>query len=208
MRQLVAASLMSLSTSTSTSASSTSTSASASASSSAVSAYLSSLPSVSAYAAAISRSDVWGGALECAVLSDAFGCRITAIDVESGAVFPFGSSSSPSPLTGTYCCYLLFSGVHYDSLYSSSGGGGGGGGGDTEAEAEPGRATTMFAVGDTAAREAAVAAGVAARLSGNYTSLSAFTLRCLQCGATVRGQLEANAHAKATQHTQFDEFVG
>ena len=85
MRQLVAASILSLAADSDPSARLPSTS-SASASSSAVSAYIASLPSVSSYAASIERSDVWGGALECAVLSDAFGCRIHAVDVENGTL--------------------------------------------------------------------------------------------------------------------------
>jgi len=84
-------------------------------------------------------------------------------------------------------CYLLFSGVHYDSLYSEAG-------------------VTMFGLDDGAARDAALAAGRASRASGQYTSLSAFTLRCLQCGIAVRGQHEAQKHCKDTNHTQFDEY--
>lgn len=181
MRQLVAASILSLAASSASTA--------ASASSSAVSAYLSSLPSVSSYAAAIGRSDVWGGALECAVLSEAFSCRIHAVDVESGAVLTFGSS-------GQYVCYLLFSGVHYDSLYC-----------ECECEAAGGRPrVTMFRLEDSKARDAALAAGQEARAAERYTSLSAFTLRCAQCGVAVRGEQEAQQHCKETNHTQFDEY--
>ena len=97
---------------------------------------------------------------------------------------PFGSS-------GRYVAYLLFSGVHYDSLYLKAG---------------DGRPVSMFAVDDQAVRDAALAAGAAARLSGNYTSLSAFTLRCLQCGVIVRGEHEAKQHCELTTHSTFDEL--
>ena len=117
--------------------------------------------------------------------SESFGCRIAAVDVESGVLYPFGSS-------GGYTCYLLFSGVHYDSLYCESAGGG--------------RPITMFAVDDKAARDAALAAAAAARSSGAYTALSSFLLRCGQCGITVRGQQEARKHCSETKHSQFDEF--
>ena len=60
MRQLVSASIESLSTGAGQSSSPAS---------SVVAAYLSSLPSVSSYAASMLRSDVWGGALECALLA-------------------------------------------------------------------------------------------------------------------------------------------
>ena len=181
LRQLVAASLLSLSAASASPSSSSTSSA-------VVAAYLSSLPSVASYAASISRAEVWGGALECAVLSEAFGCRIHAVDVETGTLYPFGSG-------GSYACYLLFSGVHYDSLYSGAAG------------SRPVAArTTMFPFADATVREAALVAAEAARSSGNYTSLSAFTLRCEQCGIAVRGQQEANNHAKQTKHTQFSEY--
>ena len=170
LRWLVAASILSLA------------SGSSSSSESAVSAYLSSLPSVESYAAAMAGSTVWGGALECAVLSESLVCRIRCVDVESGALYSFGS-------TGAYCCYLLFSGVHYDSLYSRTA-----------------DSVTMFGSEDEAARQAALAAGEAARSSGKYTSLSACTLRCLQCGVTVRGQQEAVQHGSDSNHTQFEEY--
>ena len=183
MRQLVAAAVLSLDAAKSPP--DTADSATASASDSAVSAYIASLPSVAQYAAAIERSEVWGGALECAVLSSALNCRIHAVDVESGVVHAFGSPPS------AYACYLLYSGVHYDSLYR---------------DAADGRAVAMFNATDTAVRDAALAAGAAAKRAGQYTSLSAFTLRCLDCGIAVRGQQEAQKHCKETTHSRFDEY--
>jgi ubiquitin thioesterase OTU1 len=51
---------------------------------------------------------------------------------------------------------------------------------------------------------AAVAA--AAHAQRQYTDTTSFTLRCGACGAGIKGQAEAMAHARATGHASFQEF--
>ena len=39
-----------------------------------------------------------------------------------------------------------------------------------------------------------------------YTNVSKFSLGCVECGAALVGQAEAQKHATSTGHSQFTEY--
>ena len=41
-----------------------------------------------------------------------------------------------------------------------------------------------------------------------FTDIYNFSLKCCQCGQALKGQNDAQSHAEATGHTQFQEFTG
>jgi len=45
-----------------------------------------------------------------------------------------------------------------------------------------------------------------AKSSRQYTDVNRFTLKCLDCGCIMIGQTQAQEHAKATAHTNFNEY--
>ena len=143
--------------------------------------FLSSIPSLPEYAEAIAHSSMWGGGLECAVLSAALGVVIVAVDVLSLRPFVFGGEQQRA-------VFLLYSGCHYDALTDDDG-------------------ATVFSSADEWARLRAVQAAREARQAHRYVDLQTLSLRCAQCGGRLRGQQEANVHAKETQHTHYTEYA-
>ena len=64
---------------------------------------------------------------------------------------------------------------------------------------------TVHPVSDATLLERARLTAEKARAQHNYTDTAGFTLKCLVCGHRMKGQTEAQAHAKATTHTNFSE---
>lgn len=46
-----------------------------------------------------------------------------------------------------------------------------------------------------------------AKSSRQYTDVDKFTLLCLECRTHLKGQIEAQQHAKSTGHTNFGEVA-
>ena len=94
------------------------------------------------------------------------------------------------------CCFVIFDGLHYDPL-----------------EMVPARAAgsatsptiTTFNSNDTLVFDAAVEFVNEQKHQRQFTDTAGFTLRCITCNTPLTGQAEAQAHAKATGHTNFGE---
>lgn len=63
----------------------------------------------------------------------------------------------------------------------------------------------MFHIDDGAAFKQAEQLAVEAKSSRQFTDVNKFTLKCMQCDVHLVGQVEAQAHAKSTGHTNFGE---
>lgn len=46
-----------------------------------------------------------------------------------------------------------------------------------------------------------------AKASKQYTDVDGFSLKCLQCQVLLRGQIQAQEHAKSTGHMNFGEVA-
>ncbi|KAF9187717.1 ubiquitin-specific protease otu1 [Haplosporangium sp. Z 767] len=137
----------------------------------------------------IKRENSWGGAIELAIFSEHYKIEIDSIDVLTNRVDRFGE--------GQYSqrALVMYSGIHYDAVALTP---------DLGIPAECDQ--TQF---DTTSQDI-VNAGVqlAAKLkkAHKYTDLATFTLRCSICQIGLKGEKDAQQHAKQTMHTSFEEY--
>ncbi|KAG0219498.1 ubiquitin-specific protease otu1 [Mortierella sp. GBA43] len=133
----------------------------------------------------IKRENSWGGAIELTIFSDHYGIEIDSIDVSTNRVDRFGEGQYSQRVL------LMYSGIHYDALALTP-----------ALDIPPECDQTQF---DTSA-EAIITTGIqlAARLKKEhkYTDLATFTLRCSICQAGLKGQKDAQEHARQTMHEQ------
>jgi len=59
---------------------------------------------------------------------------------------------------------------------------------------------------DHVAEQRALLAARQLQAAGSFTNVSRFTLRCAQCQQGLVGAHEAQEHAKATGHANFEEY--
>jgi len=144
---------------------------------------------VSEYQAWITHAEHWGGAIECAVLSDLLGLEVVAVDIRTGTPMRFGEDKG---YARRIC--VIYDGIHYDALCRPPAG-------------ASGTVETIFSTDDEAAmREARGVAG-RRRASRQFVDTANFTLMCLVCNTGLKGTAEAQAHAKETGHTNFAEYT-
>jgi ubiquitin thioesterase OTU1 len=142
-----------------------------------------------AYCAKMNRADTWGGEIEIQILSKHFGVQVANIDCKTGKVYRYGEDFDR-------IVFIVYSGIHYDALALSP-----------FAYAPPDLDQTQFTKQEKPAVEKAAQALVTElRKLHYYTDTAGFTLRCLQCDTALKGEKEAQAHAKETNHTQFGEY--
>ncbi|CAD6887812.1 unnamed protein product [Tilletia caries] len=132
----------------------------------------------------------WGGAIELSILSKIFTVQINAIDVQTGVVHRFGEGDGFA-----HCCYLVYSGIHYDVLALLP---------IPDAPAE--YSTTLFEVDSKPIEDAVQKLVMELRERKYFTDTASFALRCGQCGKKLAGEKAASQHAKATGHTDFGEL--
>lgn len=139
------------------------------------------------YARWIQQSDKWGGAIELSIFSDIYGVEIGSFDVQSGRMDLFGEGRGFSNRV-----YLQYTGIHYEAFYQ-------------KLETPP-VARTIFPSDDVQVTELIVELVMAARAAHKYTDTAQFTLRCDDCHVGLRGQEEAQKHARNTNHFKFIEY--
>lgn len=66
---------------------------------------------------------------------------------------------------------------------------------------------TMFPVEDEDMLEKARQLALEAKSSRQFTDVDKFTLKCLVCQSFLKGQIEAQSHAKETGHMNFGEVA-
>lgn len=140
----------------------------------------------SSYAAYVQRAEMWGGGIECAVVSDMESVQIVAVDIKTALPQVFGEAS-----TCTRRVLLLYDGIHWDALQRK--------GGD-------GAITTVFTLDDEDAVAQAVEIAKELRRKHEFTDMANFTLRCLVCRDGIRGEAGAREHAASTGHQNFAEY--
>ncbi|XP_060524178.1 ubiquitin thioesterase Otu1 isoform X2 [Cylas formicarius] len=141
---------------------------------------------VEEYCSWIQDDKSWGGAIELAILSSYYGIEIAVVDTINAIINRFGEDQN-FPLR----VFLMFDGIHYDPLYL---------------ETLNGDSITTFfeTTNEMVLREAELLAQEA-KSSRQFTDVNKFTLKCLVCNTFLKGQVEAQHHAKATSHMNFGE---
>ncbi|EJU05170.1 hypothetical protein DACRYDRAFT_46498 [Dacryopinax primogenitus] len=147
--------------------------------------------SPASYAEAIQRPSTWGGAIELALFSAAFGVEIWSWDVESGQLYRFGQGSGWDNRV-----LLVYSGIHYDAMSLSP----------TRGAPEDFH-TTTFPVPFPGRRDPIADSAVTLvgklRAKKKFTNTATFDLKC---EAGLKGEKEAREHASSTGHTEFGEY--
>lgn len=139
----------------------------------------------SEYCMWIQQSSSWGGAIEVAILSRYYGVEMAVVDTLNAIINRFGEDQNYG-----HRVFLLFDGVHYDPLYL---------------EESNGRIQTIFQSEDMEVFREAEQLAHEAKSSRQFTDLNKFTLKCQICDKLLTGQVEAQSHAKQTNHTSFGE---
>ena len=149
------------------------------------------------YGTWIQTNDVWGGALELSVLSKCGGDVVDdgasfddvvlhCVDVRTGVAQRYGEGRGR-------VCFLLFDGVHYDPVVLAP---------SSDAPESPAD-ITLAASDDVVALNAVEALAASERNARRFTDTSSFALQCLVCGAGLKGNADAEAHAAQTGHQNF-----
>ncbi|PLW49342.1 hypothetical protein PCASD_02700 [Puccinia coronata f. sp. avenae] len=154
------------------------------------------------YISKILDKDVWGGAIELAILADHFKTEICSIDVQTGRVDRFGQSHNYANRI-----FLVYSGIHYDAItlspippeeLSNQ---------STSFPPELDFDTTIFASDEDSFLHAALQLVSQLRQMHYYTDTASFSLRCETCKTALVGEKDARSHAESTGHTQFAEYA-
>lgn len=133
----------------------------------------------------IQTKDAWGGAIEVQILAEYFQVEIVVVDTKTGSFTRFGESLDlPTRMV------LIYDGIHYDALYNVG---------------PDGVEATVHPITDLRILDMAKATAKEAKEAHNYTDTAGFTLKCLICGTRLKGETEAQKHAKTTTHTNFSE---
>ncbi|ODM87382.1 Ubiquitin thioesterase OTU1 [Orchesella cincta] len=135
----------------------------------------------------IKEPESWGGGIELAILSEFYGMQISVVNTQSVHISNFGEDQNFAERI-----FLVYDGVHYDPLYFEPFNGG--------------STRTKFEVRNTRMNDLAMQLAHEAHASHQFTDLNNFSLRCQICNALLKGQEEAQAHAKKTAHTAFAEI--
>lgn len=124
------------------------------------------------------------GGIELAILADVFKTEIRAVNIQTRAVLNFGEGKGY-----TRAVFLMYDGIHYDPLVASP------------------KTVKIFSTLSEAqeAEKSAIALANSLHQQRAFTDLEGFSLRCMVCQEALKGEREAQAHAKKTGHTNFGE---
>ena len=145
------------------------------------------------YCKQIKSPDCWGGDIEIAILSEAFGICVRSINVQDGHVYTYNESAPQQ-------CIIVYSGIHYDAIALSP------------SDPPYDRATyptefdqKQFPVEDGEVLAKAKELCAVLRERHYFTDTAGFALRCGVCGWRGRGERAAEKHAEETGHQSFEE---
>ncbi|ELT95674.1 hypothetical protein CAPTEDRAFT_154633 [Capitella teleta] len=139
------------------------------------------------YCAWILDDQTWGGAIEVSILCKYYSVEIDVVDTQSIRIDRFGEDQNYEKRV-----LLIYDGIHYDPLKLES--------------VHPGVSPiTKFSTQDSAILAQALQLAAEAKSSRQFTDVAGFSLRCLICNKTLKGQTEAQNHAATTGHINFGE---
>ena len=143
---------------------------------------------VGSYVSWILNPEKWGGEIEMNILSKHLRVQIAAVDIQTGKLYIYGQSSE-----STKRVYLLYDGIHYDAIISSSSSG------DEMDD------ITIFSASDESIEKSAGFLASDLKCKKQFVNMAGCDLKCLVCSVGLRGQKEAQSHAKATGHQNFGQ---
>lgn len=135
----------------------------------------------------LTKKDHWGGAIELNVFSQHYQTEINAVDVQSGRIDRFGEGNAyPNRV------FVMYDGIHYDPMGL--------------VEKDGGQIIkTVFPTDDASFQAMALQVADELKKGRQFTDLSGFSLRCMVCNTPLKGQTQAQQHAKETGHMNFGE---
>ena len=133
------------------------------------------------YADWIETSDAWGGMIELSILAEFLQYQICAVDIRAQRVekFPFDDAAHAQRVV------VFFDGIHYDAFKRGE--------------------VSVFSTKDDTPLAEALAVGAELNKKKQFTDTAGFTLMCGHCMKLLKGQKEAQEHAKETGHFNFQE---
>lgn len=133
----------------------------------------------------LTKKDHWGGAIELNVFSQHYQMEINAVDVQSGRIDRFGEDNKyPNRV------FVMYDGIHYDPMGLE----------------ENGKIVqTVFPTDQPQYQAQALQVANELKKNRQFTDLAGFTLRCMICNTPLKGQTQAQQHAKETGHMNFGE---
>jgi len=132
------------------------------------------------YAEYIMKPNTWGGSVELRILSEYYQITIVAIEVKNQNFYSFGEDGGYSEQV-----FTMYDGIHYDALVCGK--------------------VRRFSSNDPLALMYGIQVAQSAQQRGGFTDVYTFQLKCLDCGAILKGQAAAQAHAEATRHSNFTQ---
>jgi len=143
------------------------------------------------YCAWIKRQNSWGGSVELMIFADYFKCEIYAFDVTRSRPNLFGEGKNYHQRI-----YLLYNGIHYDSVVYNL----------VPDDPTPDFDVTVFNPKDANIEMAVQDLGKKELKKGNFVDEYNYSLICLECRKTFKGNAEAVKHAKISGHQNFDQY--
>ena len=138
----------------------------------------------------IKNPNKWGGALELSILSYHFKINICTFDIQSLKKHNFGETNNYTEIV-----YLLYDGIHYDSLIMTI---------DNTLPSD--FDITKFNINDTSISEQFFNLVYELHTQRQYTDLNESKFVCLDCREQFTGQNLAIKHAKETSHQNLSEI--
>lgn len=138
------------------------------------------------YADWIIKPDSWGGFIDLHILSGYLGIQICAVCIRTLRVESF-----PNEPVGDARIFLLFDGIHYDCIVAAGAGKAG-----------------VFSSKDDLTLSKAVGIAMELQEQKQFTDTANFTLQCQHCFTLLKGEADAQKHAKETGHFNFQEAPG
>ena len=135
----------------------------------------------------IKNTQNWGGAIEIVILSKYYKIEICVVDVQSGRIDRFGEDCN-YPIR----VFIIYDGIHFDPLY-------------LQPFQNDSQIQTKFQSTDELIMHQAYELADEAKRAKQYTDVTKFTLKCLDCKKLISGQKDAQQHAESTGHINFDE---
>jgi len=143
------------------------------------------------YVVYILNPEKWGGAIELAILADNYKAEIAAVEIQSATVYYFGQGKGYKQRA-----YLMYNGIHYDSLVWNKDG----------EKGDDKNDVTIFDVSDDRVKAQAIAMAKELQKQKQFTNVNSFSLKCDDCSKAFVGAVDATEHAKSTGHRNFSEY--
>ncbi|CDR40830.1 CYFA0S05e04962g1_1 [Cyberlindnera fabianii] len=139
----------------------------------------------------IQKPTSWGGAIELQILSKYLNITIHTLDVETTRVYSF-NEGMPRFI------YLLYSGIHYDTVaYTPL----------SDLNSTEGDECAIGIDSEIAFEFADAVQKLGKKLNNSryVTNTKTFTIKCLVCQNKFKGEKDASKHAQETMHLEFGE---